>query len=76
MNTIRTAAILFLAVLVAQPSLAGGQSSQDEPGYLGINGQDVDNGGVKLIRVSPGSPAASAGLKEGDIVTEIDGKQV
>ena len=31
-------------------------------------------GGVYVATVVPGSPAAQAGLKEGDVITAIDGK--
>ncbi|MCS7264759.1 MAG: M20/M25/M40 family metallo-hydrolase [Armatimonadetes bacterium] len=32
--------------------------------------------GVRLMGVRPGSPAEKAGLKEGDIIAEVDGKKV
>src|SRR5215471_211954 len=58
-----------------------------EHGYLGILPQDVTpelaksfnaNGtnGALVGQVTPNSPAAKAGLKEGDIITEIDGQSV
>ena len=58
-----------------------------EHGYLGILPQDVTpalakafntNGsnGALVGEVTPNSPAARAGLKEGDIVTAIDGQPV
>lgn len=44
---------------------------------LGLSVQDTDDGkGVKVIEVDAESNAAKAGLKENDIVTEIDGKAV
>lgn len=30
--------------------------------------------GVRVLRVSPGGPAAEAGIESGDVITEIDGK--
>jgi len=42
--------------------------------WLGVEGADRPmDGGAVVQRVKPGSPAARAGLLEGDIVTEIDG---
>jgi serine protease Do len=58
-----------------------------EHGYLGILPQDVTpalaksfnaNGtdGALVGQVTPNSPAAKAGLKEGDIITEVNGQSV
>jgi serine protease Do/serine protease DegQ len=33
-------------------------------------------GGAVIVKVTPGSPAARAGLKSGDLVTELGGRQV
>jgi len=43
---------------------------------LGINIDDAGPGekGVKVVSVSPGGPAAEAGVKSGDVVTAMDGK--
>ena len=44
---------------------------------LGISVQDTDDGkGVKVIDVDEESNAAKAGIKEDDIITEVDGKAV
>jgi serine protease Do len=44
---------------------------------LGLSVQDTDDGkGVKVIEVDQESNAAKAGLKEEDLITEIDGKAV
>jgi serine protease Do len=43
--------------------------------YLGVELYTLDNG-VGVIKVDAGSPAESAGLKPGDIITAVDGKQV
>ena len=44
---------------------------------LGLSVQDTDDGkGVKVIEVDDDSNAAKAGVKENDIIKEIDGKAV
>jgi serine protease Do len=56
-------------------------------GYLGVYVQPVtaelakafnlsDQSGALLGGVSPGTPAARAGLKEGDVITHFDGKKL
>ncbi|HEU5051960.1 MAG TPA: PDZ domain-containing protein [Hanamia sp.] len=50
--------------------------SPDRP-KLGLQIQDTeDNNGVKVESVNPGSPAEKAGLKEGDIIKEMNGEKV
>lgn len=44
---------------------------------LGLSVQDTDNGkGVNVIEVEEESNAAKAGIKEEDVITEVDGKAV
>jgi serine protease Do len=44
---------------------------------LGIKAQDTEDGkGVKVLDVADESPAAKVGIKEGDIITRFDGKEV
>ena len=56
-------------------------------GYMGIGISDVtpenakffdvnDASGAVVTQVEPDSPAAKAGLKIGDVITELDGKKV
>ena len=44
--------------------------------YIGILGEDADNGGAKLTRVVDDGPAGKAGLKVDDIVLKIGDKTV
>ncbi|MHA4808359.1 PDZ domain-containing protein [Flavitalea flava] len=44
---------------------------------LGIRAQDIEEGkGAKVLDVSEASAAEKAGIKEGDIITRFDGKEV
>jgi serine protease Do len=44
---------------------------------LGIKAQDTDEGkGVKVLEVGDESAAEKAGIKEGDVITRFDGKEV
>ena len=58
-----------------------------EHGYLGININDVtpdnahffhvnDAAGAIVAQVSPDSPASKGGLKQGDVVTEVNGQKI
>ncbi|MET0628363.1 MAG: PDZ domain-containing protein [Acidimicrobiia bacterium] len=45
--------------------------------YLGVSVESAaNNGGATIASVAADSPAASAGLEEGDVVTAVDGTQV
>lgn len=55
--------------------------------YLGVSIQDVDNDiakamrmdrpyGAQITEIRKGSPAADSDLKEGDVITEVDGRTV
>ncbi len=56
-------------------------------GYMGVLPQDIDPAMAKAFRltdtrgvlignVTPGSPAAQAGIQQGDVITEINGERV
>jgi hypothetical protein len=65
---------------VALPSRASGSEPGEAPAfrtYLGsIPDYEGGNDGVKLAGVSPGSPAALAGLRAGDIITQFAGAKI
>ncbi len=44
--------------------------------YVGVFLNGSSSGGAQISSVQPGSPASSAGLQPGDVVTAIDGKAV
>jgi S1-C subfamily serine protease len=54
--------------------------TSEKPAFLGIAVEEVDLGdgarGLKIVEVVPGSPAAKAGLKTGQVLKGIDRTQV
>lgn len=62
-----------------------GDPKPKAPGYLGVTGEDLAKGraqelklesGVTLLSVQPGTPAAKADLKVGDVITQVDQDRV
>jgi putative serine protease PepD len=58
---------------IANLILAG---KQVQHAYVGVFLNGTSTGGAQISSVQPGSPAASAGLEPGDVVTAIDGKAI
>jgi S1-C subfamily serine protease len=44
--------------------------------YLGVELRSVSGGGVLIVGVDRGGPAAASGLKPGDLILELDGRPV
>jgi S1-C subfamily serine protease len=71
---------------VAQLSLQAGEAPEIlafggvEPGPRAIIGVQLDpepvEAGARVLRVSPGGPAAEAGIAAGDVITSIDGQSL
>jgi putative serine protease PepD len=44
--------------------------------FLGVALEDTAEGGARIARVTSGTPAANAGLRSGDLITAVSGKQI
>lgn len=44
-------------------------------GFMGFSSEAAEGGGLRVTRVGEGSPAAEAGLKEGDVVWKFNGRK-
>lgn len=44
--------------------------------FLGVLLRDASTGGAPIVQVRAGTPAAKAGLRTGDVITKIEGKQI
>src|SRR5262249_34945968 len=51
-------------------------TQQESPAYMGVMGEDDLTGGALLSQITENSPAAKAGLKEGDVIRSADGKAI
>jgi hypothetical protein len=67
----------FLVMAAALALLCSGSRGQDEPGYVGISVRYEDEpelaeGRMTIVTVYPDSPAARAGLREGDVISRVN----
>ena len=50
---------------------------EEERAFLGVNGEDLpDDGGVRVTSVTDSSAAQRMGIREGDAITALNGKQI
>lgn len=71
-------AALALVAVVAVPAFAGGahcgsEKSASTTAWAGACLERSADGAISVASVVPGSPAARAGLKSGDLVTAVNG---
>jgi S1-C subfamily serine protease len=60
-------------IALGSRSVAGAEFEEMNEGLSSYFGTDE---GALVLRVSPGTPAAQAGLRAGDVVLEADGRDV
>lgn len=78
---VASSAALAVALALAAPVFAGGDHCGAMKGasasaWAGACLQRGETGAVTVAQVVPGSPAAKAGLRSGDIVTAVNGVQL
>ena len=60
---------------IARQLIDGGHVTRSNRASLGIRAATVVGGGVAIVSVTSGGPADSAGLRRGQIIVAVDGKQ-
>jgi hypothetical protein len=68
--------IQFVALPSRQPGTDPGEGPPLRVYFGSIPDYDSGDAGVKLAGVSPGSPAALAGLREGDLIVQFAGAKI
>ena len=54
----------------------GAREKQSSTGWIGLSTARPAAGALRITSVTPGSPAANAGLQIGDVITKLDHKPV
>lgn len=62
-------------IVMTTPEMANQRRTRTATG-IGIQIQPEEGKGIRIINVFPESPAFQAGLREGDLIVEADGKKV
>jgi len=60
---------------IATQIIRFGHVTDSHRAYLGVQIGDTNGAGVLVSRVTPGGPAAKAGLARGDVITSVNGTQ-
>jgi hypothetical protein len=61
----------------AMESMADAFRTEEPGAFLGVDGEDLpDEGGVRITNVVDSSAAELMGLKEGDIITSVNGEKI
>lgn len=71
--------VVTLASRTADPTArvgGGGQGRFAAGSLLGALGEDAEGGGAHVTRLIPESAAAKAGIKEGDVIKSLGGKEI
>jgi photosystem II stability/assembly factor-like uncharacterized protein len=62
--------------IVLESEKIGMGPPRPQPAYLGFLGEDAEDAGAQVVRVTPGGPAAKVGLRVGDVVVAVAGKAI
>jgi len=71
--------LVVAAWVAAGVILAGGGHERDRGTFLGVHLEEETTdpeGGARVVAVVPDSPAAAAGIREGDVIQRLDGRAV
>ena len=49
----------------------GRESSTQNRAFMGIQGEDADGGGARMLVITDGGPSAKAGMKSGDVIVKV-----